>query len=201
MNGPRFYYSSSWRHQDNHQFNALVREALRHFLPKAAVCEALEEDLKSERSLFMREGKNIYWIEISPLPFTRAEITDYLSRARRIQILFPAALSGVLVAPEFETGVRELLEFIRIPVRLFRCQEALPLEASLSPSLESILCLQEINPSAAPRAESFYPPLANEPPCSEPAVEEITISQHRLNREELKEFIQLELDVAGSARR
>ena len=198
MTVSRFYYSTG-RPKDPGRYLSFVREALFLFFPLAVPHEVLKADFKSDGTFFLKEGKKIYWIEIVPAPFTRNEITDYLARARQTQSLFPTGLAGVLAAPEFESGVKELLEFIRIPMRLFRCQEGLPLRPSFSCAPESVLCLQEIT-APPPDTAGARLPFMEEVPGPEREGEGMTAAQNRLSREELKEFIQLELEMAGASR-
>ena len=177
----------------------LCREALAHLFPGAHPLTGPCEKLASPSSYFLRDGQESLWVEIVPTPFTRVEICDYLARARQVQPLFPSGITGILVAPEFEPGARELLELIEFPIRCLRYQEATPLgpreeiqDLLRGPLLwiESVLAFSSgpgkpVSESPALREEPLTPPPETSVPCQ------------RLNREELREFIQLELDAVS----
>lgn len=178
------------------QWPALLREALSFLFPTAVSFEWPDTNLKSPPSFFLRDGEKILWVEFVSLPFSRNEIPGYLQKAKQIQSAAGSGISGILFAPDFEAGVRELLEFIRIPVRLFRCQEAIPLGPLGRSSQETVLWFQEIMPS--PSHPTVLPLPFPQPDSLLETPPEIHLqSSNRLSREELREFIQLELDVAA----
>ena len=123
-------------------------------------------------SIFFEQGETLLWIEVVRVPFSRSEISDFLTKTRQIQSRFSRPLSGILVAPDFETGIQELMELVKIPIRLFKYRE----EASLEGWLEEITVSHNRE-----RQQSEDPPTPH----------------NRLNREELREFIQLEIDDAS----
>ena len=151
----------------------------------------------NSRSFLLREGENIFWVELISIHFSRREISDYLDKARQIQSAFPSGVLGILAAPDFEPGIREQLDLLRIPVRLFRYQEGMPLGVSVRAAHESVLWLEEVTVS---RSDRIPPPCFSvnaDPAADIPLEENLTSSWNRLSREELREFIQLELEVAG----
>ena len=188
----RVFYSKGSLHHKPASLLPLFREAVALLLPNTISIDWPDASLKSPQSFLLREGENVFWVEVTSSLFTRNEITDYLDRARKIQSVTPLNLCGILAAPDFETGIRELLELIRIPVRLFRYREAVPL--GVPPSFqEPVLCIEEI--SVFSEKPSVYPPQAEIP------IEPLSVGpgspRSRLGREELREFIQLELDMAS----
>ena len=194
---PRVYYSRRSSHCRSAQWASFFREAVRLLFPAARLFDALNASLGSDHSFFLREGENIYWVEVVSVPFSRNEISDYLTKARQIQSSVPSGLSGILAAPHFEAGVQELLELIRIPVRLFRYQETFPLTSPFGPSVnESALWIEELTPSASEK--SHTPASASVEDSAHVHPSEGTPSKwNRLSREELREFIQLELELAS----
>ena len=124
-------------------------------------------------SLFYRQGDQLFWVESTASPFTRQEISDYLSKARQVQARFPVGLSAVIVSPEFEEGIRELLALLRIPIRLFKYRET-------HSSSQAAWWLEEV---------------LLEKKQTEPTPEEVPPVFNRLSREELREFVQLEIDM------
>jgi len=127
-------------------------------------------------TLFLQKKGDLLWVEVLKASFSRHEISDYLTKASRIQSRFPSGISGILIAPDFEAGVQELMELVKFPVRLFKYRE------ENSPPGESVGWLEEIT-------------LHGKPAESTPPEEPLSLC-NRLNREELREFIQLEIDVA-----
>ena len=112
--------------------------------------------------------------------FSREKIPEFLTKAERIQAETPSKLAGIVIAPEFEPGIDGLLKLLHLPLRFFSYQEW----------------------QDAPVRKSFayvLPP--EEPACLSPGPEVSSHSTHRLSREELREFIQLELDMAGMSRK
>lgn len=124
-------------------------------------------------SLFYRQGDQLLWVEWMASPFSRQGISDYLDKARQVQARFPAGLSAVIVAPEFEEDIRELLALVRIPIRLFKYQETFS-------ASQSAWWLEEVHTPKKP---------------VEPVPEEAPPISSRLSREELREFVQLEIDM------
>ena len=183
---------------------SLCREALTLLFPNTQPVKGPAERLTSPSCYFLREGGKIHWVEIISTPFSRVEICDYLAKARQVRTLFPSGISGILAAPEFEPGVRELLELIEFPIQCLRYREALPLglrEPSQNFLRGPLLWIEPVHtyPSQAPRL-AIEPPYAGEEKIVPlPESESVALCQ-RLSREELREFIQLELDaVSGKA--
>lgn len=118
----------------------LCRETLLSVLRDAVPAEEGPPDLTTPACYFLRQGKELLWVEIVTFPFSRQEISDYLAKALQIHSRLPLIpMSGVLMAPEFEEGVWRLLQFVRIPIRIFRYREA-PSVSSDSPlQLEEII--------------------------------------------------------------
>ena len=98
------------------------------------------------------------------------------------------------MAPDFESGSRELLELIEFPIRCFRYREAVPLgPAPAGFPRGPVLWIESVSALTAPIQN-----IPEEKPLPEfPSVETVS-SCHRLNREELREFIQLELDALSN---
>lgn len=192
---PKVFFSKETPPRESPHLLSLLHEALSLLFPTAVFFDWPETTPRSPPSLFLRDGENILWAEFVFAPFSRNEISDYLQKARQIQSTAPSGISGILFAPDFEAGVQELLEFIRIPVRLFRYQEGIPLGPLGRSFQETVLWFQEVTASASDKIilpvssaeENFLPEI--------PA-EALPPSSSRLSREELREFIQLELDVA-----
>ncbi len=163
--------------------SALLQEATVRLFPRARPLDVGDECLKSPHSLFFRDGNYLLWIELALVPFSREEIPNYLGKASRIQSLFPLEMIAILAAPHFESGVKELLELTRLSIRLFRYQVG-------TSGLETALWVEEMTrcipqpPPRSPEGSSGSWPAS----CPE-------VSWSRLSREELSEFIQLELDA------
>lgn len=169
----------------------LLRQAVSGLFPRAVFVDWPDPRFASSHSFLLREGEQILWIDWAQGSFSRDQIPDYLARTREINLFFRSPLQGVLIAPDFEAGVPEMLGLIRTPVRLFRFREGRPLEADRpAMGFEEIdsmhrqgtprPSLRHTEHSGAKMSSSGGPPA----------------SWHRLNREELREFIQLELDFA-----
>ncbi len=169
---------------------SLFREALGLLFPSAVFIEDTQKDFP--HSFFLRDGENIFWAHCIFISFSKNEISGYLEKAKQVQSgISPEKLTALLFAPDFEAGVREILEFLRIPIRFFRYQEGVPLERAGRSSQEPILWLQEMatpNVSPSPLLEKNFP--------EKTSIEAPLLSSNRLSREELREFIQLELDAA-----
>lgn len=188
----------------------LLREAMPLLFPGAVLVEGPEIPLKTPHSFFLRQGETLLWAEVFFHPFMRTEICDYLARMKQIQGAFPSGVCGILTAPSFEEGVREMLEFSRLPARIFRYHEIISLESgetAPSPNLfhESSLWIEEI--SWAHPKKNFHviePPQderGKEEEQEEPAVDTGLVPHwNRLSREELREFVQLELDWVSQDR-
>lgn len=140
-----------------------VRDTIGKMFPRAVIFEGVPGELKSPYSLFFRDGETLIWAEVKLEPFRKDQISDYLFKAQKIQTFSRSEIQGILVAPQFEAGVHELLHLIRFPVRIFRYRGAL---------------------SLAENGDRYGAP------------EKIIHASNRLSREELREFIQLELEVA-----
>lgn len=147
----------------------LIRDFIRGLLPKAIFLQCPDAALRSPHSFFLREEENFFWVETVQQPFTREGIPDYLTKARHVQSVFPAGVNGILLALRFEEGVPELFEWMRLTVRLFRYQ-------------------------VGEDGGSVEECLPNQPLSSARAVGTST-TWNRLTREELREFIDLELDL------
>lgn len=194
---PRIFFTGDFRGRLTGNFQFLLREAVSLLFPKAIPFDWPDRGLGPPSSFFLREGDSIFWVEAASGPFTRNHISDYLGKARQIQSVSPLSVTGVLVAPQFEAGIEELLELIRIPIRLFRCQEVFSLARSGSLEQESALCLEELTPRPSSARISVVEPTVNENrPAEIPAMGSSSL-WNRLSREELREFIQFELDVAN----
>jgi len=193
---PRIFFSVDSRGQLTGNFQFLLREAVALLFPRAIPFDWPDRGLGPPSSFFLREGDSIFWVEAASGPFTRNHISDYLGKARQIQSVFPLPVTGVLVAPQFEAGIEELLELIRIPIRLFRCQEVFPLAQAGHLEQESALCLEELTPRPSSARISVAEPTAGENHAAEIPAMNSSTSWNRLSREELREFIQFELDVA-----
>lgn len=166
----------------------LIREGVLRLFPGVLAKTPVQPEGGSSQTFFLRDGGNLLWAEIVLAPFVREEIPNYLAKASRLERLFSNGIQGILAAPEFEAGIPELMEFIRIPVRLFRYHVGLDQK-------DSLLCLEEktvSRPASAPTPGD--PAIPTELREVRPAAE---LSWNRLNREELREFIQLDLDAAG----
>ena len=190
-----FFSKSSEPQFPSSNLPTLFRESIALLFPNAVSFDWPDGSLVSPRTIFLRENENIFWVEFTPIPFTRNEISGYLAKARQIQSTISSGISGVLVAPEFETGVRELLELIRIPMRFLRYREAFSLGLLGRHTHESVLCLEEIVGSD-PGKGSLPAGLPQKKILSEPFSVGAGSLRNRLSREELREFIQLELDLA-----
>lgn len=189
----RIFYSKSDLTAEPKAAFSLFQEAVRELFPEAQNTEIADENLKSDHSFFFRAASALVWVEVSRENFSRDAIPDYLGRARRLEAYFQSNFCAFLAAPQFETGVRELLEFIRLPVRIFRYQVG-------KCGQESALWLEEISstPVVSPMPGAPLPePLASEVPSDEWQASKLELGWNRLTREELREFIQLELDTAA----
>lgn len=169
----------------------LFRQAVSGLFPRAVFVDWPDPRLGSARSFLLREGEQILWIDWAQVSFSRDQIPDYLARTQEINLIFRSPLQGVLIAPDFEAGVPEMLGLIRMPIRLFRFREGRPLDAD-RPAVQ----FEEID--SAPREGTPRPLLRR----TERSGAKMSSSGgppapwHRLSREELREFIQLELDFA-----
>lgn len=150
----------------------LIRDLIRGFLPKSVFLECPDALLRSPHSFFLREGENFFWLEAVRELFTRESLPDYLAKARRVQAIFPAGVTGILLAPQFEAGVPELFEWMRFSVRLFRYKACETPEPGFH--------IEECRPN---------------PHSSDTASAGTSTTWNRLTREELREFIDLELDL------
>ena len=175
----------------------LFREAIAFLFPNAVSTDGLGREFSTPHCFCLREGEDFLWFQLALVPFSRSEISDYLAKARQIQMSFPSGIYGILAAPDFEAGVQELLEFVRIPIRLFRYREVISLEIgepSRSSIHESVLWIEELTPSSSKISLPFPPRMDK---TTDTLLEESPSSYNRLNREELGEFIQFELDDAS----
>lgn len=157
-----------------------MREALALLFPNAVPADAPSENLKTAHSFFLRDGETLFWVELAAARFSREGISDYLSKVHQIEAASASRVCGILGAPDFEPGVQELLELIRIPVRLFHYREA-------------ILWIEELTSRSVMERNPPFPPLHPGVAVRPPAAYR-TRAWNRLSREELREFVQLELD-------
>lgn len=194
---PRIFFSKGSIHRQSSNFPLCFREAIVLLFPTAVPFDWPDRALGPPSSFFLREGENILWVELVSSPFTRNDISDYLAKARQIQSACPSAITGILAAPKFEAGIIELLEFIRIPIRLLRYQEAFPLGSSGRSNQETALWLEEITTDRPSDKIQGLPMPFKEDSVENVSTEPPGTSWNRLSREELREFIQLELDVAS----
>lgn len=194
---PRIFFSDTSPSGNSTNLVPLLREAMGFLFPNAVPFDWPDGSLKSDHSLFFRNTEGIVWLEFVTVPFSRNEITNYLAKARQIQSLCSSGIAGVLAAPDFEAGVRELLELIRIPTRFLHYQEIAPLGRLGRSPHESALWIQELTTSHSPESAAALPTLQNENPQVDVLPPSLRPSWNRLSREELREFIQLELDLAG----
>lgn len=169
------------------------RQAVSGLFPRAVFVDWPDPRFASSHSFLLREGEQILWIDWVQSSFSRDQIPDYLARTREINLIFRSPLQGVLIAPNFEAGVPEMLGLIRMPVRLFRFREDRSLKAD-----RPAMWFEEID--STPRERTPRPSLRR---TEHPGVKMSSSGGspspapwHRLSREELREFIQLELDFA-----
>ena len=166
----------------------LIREGILRLFPGAPAQTPPGPEADSLQTFFFREGGNLFWTEIVLAPFVREEIPNYLAQASRLERLYSNGIQGILVASEFGAGIPELMEFIRIPVRLFQYHTGLDQKDSLLWLEEKTVSRPALAP--LPGIQTVPPEVREEKPAAE-------LSWNRLNREELREFIQLDLDAAG----
>lgn len=193
---PRVFLSKS---DSNYKFPdalAFFQEAAIRLFPNARPAEFPDPSLKSSHSFIFREGENLFWFEIAPETFTREQIPDFLGKARRFEAAYPGKADVLLAAPCYEEGVRELLDFVRVPIRIFRFRFG-------SADSETALWLEELTPTglvpgtSSRRSysdEETLPAVSAEPSSGDSVAQELL--WNRLSREELREFIQLEIDAA-----
>ena len=193
---PRLFLTKNPQPHTLSELVPLCREAVSHLFPDAVPVDAPGEKLASPTSFFLREASEFFWVEVLARSFTRVEICDYLAKARQIRQFFRSGICGLLLAPEFEPGVKDLLELIEFPIRCLRYQEAVPLgpRDQVHGLLRTAVLWIEAFDSLPSKHVSFAPPLETEKK-EKPSPAEPPSSNQRLNREELREFIQLELDV------
>jgi len=182
------------------EFSRLWRETLVTVFPGLRFMERVGGGLDRPNSFFLDRGEEVLWVEVASVPFLRNEVCHYVARAREVQSRFQSGVSGVLMAPDFEPGVRELLELAGLPIRFFRYHQAVSLVSGAArpgSSHEQALWIEELNVSTGSGSATPNPP-PNLEKQEAPLVEDgLRSSNVRLMREELREFIQLELDVAS----
>ena len=162
---PRIFLSKFPSSKEFQRVFLLLREALWRLFPQASPMPGAEEQMGNPYSFFLREGESLFWVEVVFNPLSREGLTHYLTQAKQVQTLFPAAkICGIFAAPDFEPEVPQLLEWILIPIRLFRYREVVSLENSHP---ETAFWIEEVCPSASkrtalpesvPSAESFEEP-------------------------------------------
>ena len=180
---------------------ALCRQAVEHLFPYASVFQEETTKFSTPSSYFLEEKGKMFWVEIIAVPFTRTELCDYLAKARQVKQLFPIKIEGILVAPEFDPGVYELLEVVEMSIQCLRYQAAIPLghrDDSEDFNRKAFLWIEPVRGVSSNLSSS----LSCEPPYEETEAElemppEPVSSCQRLSREELREFIQFELDAAS----
>lgn len=177
--------------------SSLFRQAVSLIFPSALPFAGSPDPLTpSAYSFFLREKEKMIWVEVATVPFTGREVSDYLAKARQIESTCSSEILGILFAPGFEKGIPETMEMIRIPLRLFRYHTGIPLDACARTNQESALWIEELTPSFRPRPAPS--PLSSLPPI--PRIlppETAPSSRNRLTREELRDFIQLELEMVS----
>lgn len=165
--------------------------------PNAVSVEGGREVPMAPDSFLLREKQELFWVHVASRAFSRSGICDYLARARQIQSNTPSSVHCVLMAPDFEPGALELLELAGIPIRFFRYREAVSItKGAQSPKAleEPALFIEELGVALSTAALSSH---ATRDPKAECPSEFLSSTQTRLSREELREFIQFELDVVG----
>ena len=193
---PRIFFSRS---DSNCKFPgalAYFQEAALRLFPDARPAEFPDPSLKSSHSFVFRQGENLFWFEVASETFTRDEIPDFLGKARRLEAAFPGKADVLLAAPRYEEGVRELLGFVRVPIQIFRFGFG-------ESDSETALWLEELTPASSlppssfrrPHPDGEIPPAISPEPSGASVAQELSWS--RLSREELREFIQLEIDAAS----
>ncbi|GEM_PF-2179302 len=190
---PRVFLAKSPSLKEFQKVFLLLKEALPRLFPQAQPLREVDERLGSPYSFFLQEGETLLWVEVAFSPLTRETLTHYLAKAKQVQALFPAAkICGVFAAPDFEAELTQLVEWILIPIRLFRYREVVALENSPA---EPALWIEELTVASSKKAT---PP--ETPPSPGPFQEAMPggLESHwnRLTREELRDFIQFEIDFA-----
>ena len=161
----------------------LFQEGVQRLFPAAKPLEGPGGNLSSDHTFFLSEGANVIWVEITLRPFSNQDIPDYLSKARKIQEVFPRGMKGLLAAPGFEEGVQGLLGLLRMTVQFLHYESG------------TAMWIRDITPAPfeiSPTEASPYAPAPRALP------EAVPFAWNRLSREELREFIQLEIDAAGN---
>lgn len=195
------FLTKNTRPQASTDWIAVCREAVDQFFPAASVFSQGVSKFETSSSYFLEEKGKVRWIDIMTVAFTRTELCDYLAKARQVKQMFPIKMEGVLVAPEFDPGVYELLEVTQMPIQCLRYQSAVPLGPREEPgdfNLKNFFWIEQVRGVLAQQISS----LSCEPPYEDPEVgeempPEPVSSCQRLTREELREFIQFELDAAS----
>lgn len=164
-----------------------IQRAVSILFPEAVPMECPDPSLQNSHSFFLQDGGGgTLWVEVVLVTFSREQITDYLAQAKQIEIHYHCPVTGILISQDYEPGVCELLSLVRIPIRFFRIQN------SSSPSIVSSQEILEVTPfqinSSSKKLSSSKETQIS--PISSRGV------WNRLTREELREFIQLELDFA-----
>lgn len=199
--GSTVFLTRNSRPQVSTDWIALCRQGLEQFFPHASVFNDGIDKFSNPSSYFLEEKGKMRWVEIITVPFTRTELCDYLAKARQVKQMFPLKIEGVLAAPEFDPGVYELLEVVELPVQCLRYQGAIPLgppEESLDFYRKNFFWMEPLRVMSSDLA----PSLSCEPPyedgeANQEMPPEPVSSCQRLTREELREFIQFELDAAS----
>lgn len=189
----RIFFSRSPSSKEGQKLFPLLKEALLRLFPNASLLSGGGERLGTPYSFFLQEGTSLLWVEVAFHLLTRETLTPYLTQAKQAQDLFPAAkLSGVWMAPDFDPEIAPLLEWVLIPIRLFRYREVVSLEASPA---EPVLWIEEASLASLRRAPAIEPPFAADS-FEESLPTKLRDHWDRLTREELRNFIQFEIDFA-----
>lgn len=175
---PKVFFACRETSWSASEVSPLIQEAVALVYPRAASSQVTTD---SGTSFYLKEGNQLIWVEISVTPFPKDRLPEYLAMAKQVQAKFPLEIVGILAAPDFETGVRELLELIRIPLHLWRYQR--------SETPTAAFWIEEL--TSPPNRGSREPEAVPEEPISEGST-----PYGRLSREELREFIQFELDAS-----
>lgn len=195
MEIPKIFFCRNLPIRESTELAPFIQEAFLLLFPNAIRYRWPDTGLESSTCFFLREADRLFWVEVATAPFSKGDITDYLAKACKIQSSSPSEVCGLLAAPDFEGGVRELLELVRMPVRFFSYHKAVPLGPLREPIPSPVLWIREmttcppspVSPPAGPASSSRM---------EDSSVDLPVASWSRLNREELKEFIQFELDAA-----
>ena len=196
----KFFFSKPFFRGESSDLNQVLRETLVLLLwPEARPAEEIAFDFPSPNSYFLKRGEDFLWVEIFSSAFSLGDLAGYLKKSEEITKELASKVCGFLVAPDFETDLEEISRQLRMPIRAFRYGKAVSLEAAplnVSSAKSFSLWLEEVTPFLGP--EDFSQKgFQEEKYSSSASYEEIIPAWSPLSREELKEFIQLEIDAAS----